>query len=116
MERIRVVIVDDQPIHLMVLSSYFDLNIYEVFSFESAEEALVFAKSNQTDVYVVDYFMPVYNGVEFIEKIKTMNPRIKCILYTSEQIEQNNNIDFIMHKPVVKHSLLSIIEQIINNQ
>lgn len=114
MGRLKVVIVDDQPMHLMVLSSYFDVHTYEVNMFETPEEALLHAEQNQADVFVIDYFMPHMNGIELIDNIKLIRPESMCILYTSEQIIKKDCIDLVMQKPVIKSVLIDKINQFIN--
>lgn len=77
------------------------------------------------DVVLVDFFMPVKDGVEFVKELRAVNNKIKCIMIsqvsTKELISKayNAGVNFFFSKPInlieVK-SVLKNVEQQISNE
>lgn len=65
----KILIVDDEPDVVELLSDYFGLNGYLVFSAKNGEEALA-QVSKQPDIILLDINMPKMNGIEVCKKIR----------------------------------------------
>lgn len=63
---IKVMIVDDVPDLVEVLSEYLELMGFDCSCFTSQKQALKFLKSNEVDVIVTDFQMPEKDGYEFL--------------------------------------------------
>lgn len=80
----RIVIVEDDVDTLEILEAFFKQRGYEVLSYDSAEKALKkIAKGIKADVILTDWNFLGMNGIEFIEKMKTVSPEIPIVLMTS---------------------------------
>lgn len=83
----KVLIVDDDVLSLKVLDimSKKAGNV-ESFCFQSPLDALKWAEENDPDLILVDYTMPQLNGIEFINKIKSIPKKdtIPIIMITGE--------------------------------
>ncbi len=66
----QILIVDDEPAWLKILSYILRRKEYEVREESGAEEALESLKEFRPDLIVSDVRMPVMNGFDFLEKIK----------------------------------------------
>jgi YesN/AraC family two-component response regulator len=73
-----------------ILKKFF--NIVEVA--ENGEEALSKYLKNNYDLIITDLTMPKIGGMEFIDKIKRLNPFQKIIILTAHQ-EKENLLDAI---------------------
>jgi YesN/AraC family two-component response regulator len=81
-EKARILIVDDEK---HIRESITELLIdsgYGVGSAASGEEALTKLKAESFDIALVDIKMPKMSGIEFLEKIKTDQPRVDIIMIT----------------------------------
>ena len=85
----KIIIVDDHEIILeslsMLLGSIPQVEIQGTFT--EGEEALEYLKSNQVDIVVSDYDMPLMNGLELTFKIREVAPKAKVLMLTvSEEV------------------------------
>lgn len=81
----RILIVDDEPAWLKILSYILRKKGYEVREESAAEEALESLKEFRPNLIVSDVRMPVMNGFEFLEKIKNSrkNAKIPFVFVTA---------------------------------
>lgn len=80
----------------------------------------------QPDVVLVDFFMPVMDGVEVVNEIRKLNSKIKCIMISQVSSKDligkayTAGIDFFISKPInlieVKSVLSNIATQIENEK
>lgn len=83
MNRLRVLVVDDEPV---LRSLYLDVLSdagYEAVSADCAESALSELERRSFDLVVTDFHMPGMNGVELLEEIKRADSKMPVILLTS---------------------------------
>ena len=70
------------------------------------------------DVVLVDFFMPVMDGVEFVRELRAVNDRIKCIMIsqvTSKELiakAYNAGIDFFINKPINLIEVRSVLQNV----
>jgi two-component system CheB/CheR fusion protein len=68
--RARIVIVEDQPDTLEMLTAHFRSRGYEVFPCNSAAEALELADRQQFDLLISDIAMPTMDGLRLIKNLR----------------------------------------------
>jgi DNA-binding response OmpR family regulator len=61
-----VLVVDDDPVILKLLTVNFELEGYEVISATQGAEALEVARERRPDVVVSDIMMPVMSGIDLV--------------------------------------------------
>lgn len=85
MQKIRILIVDDQE--LILESLHIVLSLEEDFEIvglaKNGEEAIEGSKQFQPDIVLMDINMPVMDGVAATSRIKQQIPAIKIIMLTS---------------------------------
>lgn len=74
----KIIVVDDDPDLLLVVSTFLEKEGFEVVCFESGEECLEKLEKNKPDLILMDLMMPGLDGWETTEKIKS-NPATKDI-------------------------------------
>jgi putative two-component system response regulator len=67
----RVLIVDDEPSNVKVLSAIIEQQEYEVFVAGNGQEALQVVANTDVDLLLLDANMPIMNGFETCRRLKT---------------------------------------------
>lgn len=70
-ERNRVLIVDDEPSNIRVLTAIIEQQKYEVFMASNGQEALQIVANTDVDLLLLDANMPIMNGFETCRRLKT---------------------------------------------
>lgn len=78
-----VLIVDDEPNYLIVLSELLREEGLEVFTAGNGEEALKVVRQTDLDLIVTDMRMPGMDGLELLKTVKTINPDLPVIMVTA---------------------------------
>ena len=122
---VDILVVDDNPIALEVLSDFF-VNIgVRPIAVLSAEEGLLALQNKEYDikVLVTDWTMPIMDGASFIKEVNKLDllsaPKIIIISAYETSIIENTkellNIDYVLSKPCPSDILFNTIEQCITN-
>jgi DNA-binding NtrC family response regulator len=127
-----VVCVDDDPNILQMLGFQLDKIINGkstlVEYFTDPELAIDgISKLSDADIdiifLIVDYRMPNMNGAEFIRKIKSIHPELKCIMLSGQasaihvdDLVNDNLLESFIAKPWEEEELVSIIQPILEKK
>lgn len=103
----RILLVDDNVLHLLILRKIFERGKNEVVVARNGREALQFLEFDPSfHVILTDIQMPVMNGVEFLGQVKESNltKEIPVIGFTSGDMEYYRNqagklFDYLVPKP-----------------
>lgn len=122
--RLTVLIVEDQPDTLEMLSTQFQIRGYEALPCSSAAEALEIAARKHFDILVSDIAMPVMDGLHLIRELRRKEgleqiPAIALTGYASERdAETAIAAGFNMHipKPVDPTELAAAVEKLLISQ
>lgn len=79
-----ILVIDDERSIRTTLRVFLQKESHEVFTAETAEEALEHLKRNRVHVVVCDIILPNASGVDLLKKVKTDWPHIEFILMTGE--------------------------------
>src|SRR5204863_8728611 len=83
----RVLIVDDEPLILEVLSEHFKVD-FDVETAANGADALGAILRQRPDVVLLDISMPRMNGVEVLKDIKQIDETIAVIMVTANELVQ----------------------------
>lgn len=85
-DKIKLLYVDDEELNLLLFEINFSKR-YHVMTSADVNAGLDILKDNpDISIVISDMRMPVMNGLEFIEKAKTINPLLKFFLLTGYEI------------------------------
>lgn len=78
-----ILIVDDEPNYLVVLSELLKEEGFEIFTAPSGEEGLQIVENVDLDIVITDMQMPVMNGLQFMLKVKECKKDLPVIVITA---------------------------------
>ena len=119
--RLRIMIVEDQPDTLDVLTAQFTLQGYETVSCISAMEALKLSEEKRFDVLISDIAMPEIDGLELIRTLRLKpgwekTPAIALTGYAAEKDAQAAlaaGFDLHLSKPIDPAELATAVEDLL---
>ena len=115
MSKVKVMVVDDSPTELKLMSEPFLSQGFDLITAQDGEEALKKLASEKPDLVVLDVVMPKLNGFKVCRQIKTSAKfkNTKIILLTSKNQEsdkfwgEKQGADAYMTKPFSGVDLLA---------
>ena len=117
-KRIKVLAVDDNLVQLSMFRNVLEQK-YDIFTVNSATNALKFMNENDVDVVLLDIEMPNINGFEFLADIRKIASYIKVpIIIVSGKTGQEfyaearkSSACDVLGKPVVPETLMEAIDK-----
>ncbi|MDN3690907.1 response regulator [Chryseobacterium tructae] len=103
MNKIKCIIVDDEPLAISLLEQYVQkIPFLElVFSTENPIEALEYIQNNDSDLIFLDIQMPELTGINFMKIVGVKQKYILTTAYSEYALEgyEHNIIDYLL-KPI----------------
>jgi CheY-like chemotaxis protein len=102
----RVLVADDSPRIRKMLCQLFEReDDYDICAeAENGQEAIELALKHRPDLIILDFAMPVLNGLDAARKLKKIMPEVPIILFTQHAntgvtlLESHVNIDRVVSK------------------
>jgi signal transduction histidine kinase len=113
---LRILVVDDDPVSLEVVTRFLRADLHEVSSASSGEHALVQLNSRPFDVLVTDQGMPQMSGLQLAEQAAKIRPAIRTLLVTGFGPSAEQEIEAIhrvLRKPVSRETLRGAVEEVL---
>ena len=114
-----ILIVDDEPNYLIVLTELLQEEGYDVFTAQCGEEGLKVVKEIDLDLVITDMRMPGLDGFALLKEIKSHNKNLPVIMITAFG-EKGKALDALqagannfLVKPFNNDTLLSAIKKLI---
>ncbi len=83
MNKISVLIIDDEEAQRESISGFLKRRNYIVSTAEDGENGVEVVRNNVVDIVLTDFRMPGLNGLEVLRKIKEINPEIDVVVITA---------------------------------
>ncbi|MGE5627964.1 MAG: response regulator [Solirubrobacterales bacterium] len=123
MDDIKIVVVDDSPFSIMLITDILTQAGYNVVgSAGSLEEVKTVVDDLRPDLVTMDMTLPGTDGLECTRAIHAIDPNIKVIVVSSmmdEEIVQQakkNNVSGYIQKPVDSEELILMIKRTMSNE
>jgi sigma-B regulation protein RsbU (phosphoserine phosphatase) len=117
-EKIKVAIIDDARFMRALISTVLEEEGFKTITYGEPPIALKELSKNPPDIILVDYEMPVMNGLEFIEAFKPKEKNIPTVMLTTET-DVNLAVKAIrlgasdfLNKPFKKEELIHILKKV----
>ncbi|MCB9858099.1 MAG: response regulator [Phycisphaerales bacterium] len=117
----KVLVCDDEPHIVHVVSAKLKNNGFEVVTAGDGEEAFATAKSEMPDLVITDYQMPYLSGLELCARLRNdaQTSQIPVIMLTargfslSDEDTKETNIRKVLPKPFSPREVLACVSQIL---
>ena len=117
----KILVVDDSPTELKMISQALQSGGYDVVTAKDGEEALKMVSQEPVKLVVLDVIMPKMNGFQVCRQIKTSDQHkgIKVILLTSKSQDSDKfwgkkqGADLYMTRPFEVDTLLNNVASMI---
>jgi DNA-binding response OmpR family regulator len=84
----RILIVDDEPDVLEVLTAYFSDGRFDVMTAQQGADAVMIANFHRPDAVLLDILMPGMDGVKVLRAIRAMDSTIPVVMVTANADEK----------------------------
>lgn len=118
-EKILIMVVDDEEVIRNMVKDFLSVRGYEIILASNGSEALEKFRQHEGEVELVllDMVLPEKNGMEVLNDLRQINPRVKAILtsgYTRNITENNldNDITSFLQKPFRIATLIQKINEL----
>ncbi len=118
MSAYRVLVVDDDVFFLKLYSSFLRSHGFEVDTVASGDEALRSYDPERYELLIVDLIMPGMNGLELIERVRSINPAQDVIVVTgSDDVRaavraMRLGVYEYLVKPIEREELILVIDRL----
>ncbi|GAB3789325.1 response regulator [Virgibacillus kimchii] len=115
----EILIIDDQPGIRMLLTDIFENEGYKITTAADGKEAVNKIYKNEYDLVLVDYNLPIMNGMEILEKLERDNMKTKIIVMSglSDEVEKELDgfhlVKEVFAKPFDIQQLVETVKNII---
>jgi len=92
----KLLLIDDEPDILRVLSLSLRADGYEVVSAQNGTEGIAVFKKEKPDIVITDIKMPGMDGIEVLKKVKDLNDDTEVIIITGHG-DIENAIEALKH-------------------
>ncbi len=120
----EIIIVEDDPMVAAVNGQYLQAipRLHIAGSFRNGKEAFLYAKDHPVDLAIVDYYMPVLNGDEFIRKCHDAHLGLDFIMITAangsgeiQEMLRLGAIDYLV-KPFTRQRFLQALHKFLDRR
>jgi CheY-like chemotaxis protein len=115
----RILVVDDEPLILLIVAGFLQDSIAECVEAESAEEALRHFQPGAFDLVITDKTMPGMDGLQLTREIKKRHPAQRVLMISGMQPQNalpspaEGGPDAFLAKPFTRSEILECLAQIV---
>ena len=120
----RILVADDDPANLDLLTTFLQANGFQVGAAQDGNRAVEMGRSGEYELVILDVHMPLYSGVEVLRLLRkryVLYP-IKIIALTGDLTAEvhaallASGVDAVLTKPVELHHLLRQVRELVGMQ
>jgi len=118
-ERYTILVVDDQPGIRLLLEEMFIQSGYDVLTAKTGREALDKIYAHSFDLVIIDYKLPILDGIEVIKHLEQHNFTIPFIVmsglteYLSNKRHKYSFIKKVVPKPFDVQKMSALVQSIL---
>jgi len=116
----HILLVDDDHFNIFTTEQILKTYGYTVDITQTALSVLEKTKNNSYDLILLDYHMPIKNGLEVIEEIRAAGNNTPVIIYTADlaimKLKGNQYVDDVLMKPSIPEELNLAIKRLLKKE
>jgi two-component system, NtrC family, response regulator HydG len=124
MDKIKVLVIDDEKVVLMALKKILEKHGFLVDTVDSSKESLEMVAHDGYKLYFLDYILPDLDGIEVYRNLKEHSPDSKVIFISgsintdeiikkAKEVTPNEEITCIYKPDISEEVLLETIKKVI---
>ncbi len=109
----KILVIDDDQAQRDMIADALIAEGYHVARASSGDEGLALFKADPPDMVVVDFAMPLMNGIEFVTAMRAIETRRTLVLMLAgyaqsflAALDAASNVDSYLIKPIMQHDLV----------
>jgi len=121
-KQLKILVVDDDKSICRWLNAVLTEEGYECLAARSVEEAEPLLREGRVDLALLDIYLGQANGLEFIEKLKKLQPKCKCVVMTAHASVETvagsvaaGALEYLS-KPLLIDELLALLQKLAGPQ
>ena len=83
----RVLVVDDEPLIVEILTDFLSAQGYEVVGAHSAADAFTMMEVSPPDVLLLDIALPLVDGMTVLRRVRALYPDLRVVMITANADE-----------------------------
>lgn len=91
---LNILVVDNEKEICRMFEKWFSLEVHRVETVLTGKEAISLVKTNNFDIVFLNVILVELQGVEVLEKIKEISPKLKVIMMSGKLLNKNLLSDF----------------------
>lgn len=117
----EILVVDDQPGIRLLLADMLRSEGYQVETAETGQEALEMIRRKQCDLLVLDYQLPILNGMELLTQLEKKSIKLPAILISGlaedfqKKYNSNQYVKKVFSKPFDMRDVCTVVESILSS-
>jgi len=118
----KILVIDDEDMMFKLLEISVKQLGYHMIKTSNTSDFNKMIEEEGIDALILDYLMPVKNGLDVAKEIRTRHPRLPIIFLTSKQLTTDETrqvvqlgMDYI-RKPFIPQQISSKIKEVISRQ
>ncbi|MGR3765757.1 response regulator transcription factor [Rossellomorea sp. NS-SX7] len=120
----KILVAEDEEVLRMLVVDTLEDEGHDLDEAADGEEAITSIMENDYDLILLDFMMPIYTGLEVIEKVRATpekkDVKIMMVSAKSQQADQERVLaggaDYFIAKPYSPMDLVKRIEDILNEE
>ena len=118
-DKIRIIVIDDEPLMRVTVHDAMVAEGYEVVSAETGKKGIELLRETEWDILITDLRLPDMDGIQILKEVKSLNPETQVILITaygsidSAVTAMKEGASDYLTKPFSMDELLLIIKRIL---
>jgi len=86
-QKVKILLVEDDPNFGSIMKSYLELNEYSVLLKTDGKQGLAAVKSDTFDICILDVMMPEMDGFTLAREIKKLHPDLPLVFLTAKSLK-----------------------------
>ena len=116
-EKLKILIIEDEPFINKLIQSTLKLNGYNVFGVSTGNDAVKWTIENPDNFLIIDFLLPDMNAMELVDKLKSEKINFNFIIMTGYQ-DQNISVEMMKKGAkdyIIKdNELINVLPGIVN--